>query len=82
MFNATCSGHSWTTTYDAGTKAEYTDVEVRLTCETADEVPFTVFEHGTGKKSETSLRRIVSSPPHVVRPWRGRHSLSIMRLCC
>ncbi|KAG9253565.1 uncharacterized protein F5Z01DRAFT_657559 [Emericellopsis atlantica] len=58
MFNATCSGYSWTTTYDAGTDAEYTDVVVRLTCETADEVPFTVFEHGTGKKSETTLRHI------------------------
>jgi hypothetical protein len=62
LFNATCSGYSWTTTYDADTEAEYTDVEVRLLCKTADGVPFNVLEEGSGKTSATTLRRIVGLP--------------------
>ena len=60
QFNASCSGYSWTTTFGADTEASYTDVEVRLQCETEDGVPFNVIETGTGKDSSSALRRIVS----------------------
>jgi hypothetical protein len=61
QFNATCTGYSWTTTFAAGTDTEYIDVEVRLVCQTADEVPvpFYVLETGSGKDAAHALRRIV-----------------------
>jgi hypothetical protein len=65
-----CSGYSWTTTYDAGTEAEYTNVEVRLSCQTGSGVPFSVLEQGTGKNASTTLRRIVSAPPDTSRESR------------